>query len=416
MLKHFFIARVISFFAVIAAMAAALPAAAQVHGTVTKNAGSGKDPVSIADLAASGQVAELFRGVLKQDLERSGFFEVRNDRSSVFTITGTATSSGESLGTSIRVTWSAGTFVWAERSQTLREARWQAHRLSDKIVESVKGVKGMAATRIAFVSKGGGRSGGIGLCDYDGASAVQLTNEKISPLSPYFDPTGQFIFYTSFDRGYPCVFRVPAAGGARNAYASFVGLNTGGAVSPDGRFIAIILSHVGNPELFVLSLSDRKVYRQTRTPNASEASPCWSPDGKWIAYVSDQSGRPQIYVVNSDTHVSTRISHRGTQNVAPSWGPGNKIAYGTNQQGGWQIAVYDPVNKSETIVTSGPDHEDPSWAPDGRHIVCSRKTGSGSSLCIVDTADQSSVTLSLPAGNWRSPEWSPQLSGPSGAR
>ena len=411
MLMQAKISKTLLFVASAAIILMAMPAAAQTYISVVKKASTGKEPISIADLVLSGPAAEMFKSVLKQDLERSGFFEVRNDRSSRLAITGTATSSGESLATSIRVTWSNGTFVWAERTLTKRDARWQAHRLNDKIVESIKGVKGMASTRIAFVGKDNGRSGGICLCDYDGFGAVHLTNEKISPLSPYFDPTGQFIFYTSFDRGYPCVFRVPAAGGQRAAYANFVGLNTGGAVSPDGRFIAVILSHVGNPELFVLNLNDRKAYRQTHTKNASEASPCWSPDGSRIVYVSDQSGRPQIYIVNSDSaHTSTRISHRGTQNVAPSWGADGRIAYCTNQNGGWQIAVYDPTNATEKVITSGYDHEDPSWAPDGRHIVCSRRKGVCTELCIIDTEDESSVVvLPLPAGNWRSPEWSSKL-------
>ncbi len=390
------------------ATAGLLRAQSPVKITVIKEAGSGKEPVSIADLRASGETASLFRQVLKQDLERSGWFETREDRSGLFQIVGTASSSGTALNTNIRVSWSGGAFVWTESSQTARDARWQAHRLSDEIVKQVKGVSGMAATRIAFVGKEHGRGGGIFLCDSDGANAVQLTKEKISPLSPYFDPTGQFIFYTSFDRGYPCVFRVPAAGGMRSPYASFVGLNTGGAVSPDGRYIAIILSHVGNPELFVLSLSDRKVHRQTQTKNGSEASPCWSPDGRRIAYVSDQGGTPQIYIVDSDTHQSRRISYRGSQNVAPSWGPDGRIAWCTRQSG-YQIAVYDPRTGQEEVISSGSDHEDPSWAPDGRHIICSRKDGAGSSLCILDTKDKSEVRLSLPTGNWRAPEWSRPL-------
>ena len=390
------------------ATASLLRAQSPVRITVVKEAGSGKDPVSLADLRASGETASLFRQVLKQDLERSGWFETREDRSGLFHIVGTASSSGTALNTKIRVAWSDGTFVWAESSQTTRDARWQAHRLSDEIVKRVKGFNGMAATRIAFVGKDHGRGGGIFLCDSDGANAVQLTKERISPLSPYFDPTGQFIFYTSFDKGYPCVFRVPAAGGSRSAYASFVGLNTGGAVSPDGRMIAIILSHVGNPELFVLNLSDRKAYRQTHTKNGSEASPCWSPDGQSIAYVSDQGGTPQVYVVDSNTHQSRRISFRGSQNVAPSWGPDGRIAYCTRQSG-YQIAVYDPRTGQEEVISSGPDHEDPSWAPDGRHIICSRKDGAGSSLCILDTKDKTEVRLSLPSGNWRAPEWSRPL-------
>ena len=395
------------FLAIIAATIASVAVFAQTpHITIVKTAGSGKDPVSLADLRCSGDAAMLFKQVLKQDLERSGWFEPRDDRSGLFQIVGTAASQGASLNTNLRVSWSGGAFAWAESSQTPRDARWQAHRLSDEIVKQVKGVNGMAATRIAFVGKGQNRSGGIYLCDSDGANAAQLTQEKISPLSPYFDPTGQFIFYTSFDRGAPSVFRVPAAGGSRSAYANFVGLNTGGAVSPDGRYIAIILSHVGNPELYVLSLADRKTHRQTHTKNGSEASPCWSPDGRRIAYVSDQGGTPQIYVVDSDTHQSRRISYRGSQNVAPSWGPDGRIAWCTNQKGGYQIAVYDPRSGEEEVISSGSDHEDPSWAPDGRHVICSRKEGAGSSLCVLDTKDKSEVRLSLPAGNWRAPEWS----------
>ena len=385
-----------------------LNAQSPVRIEIVKKAGSGKDPVSLVDLRTSGDTASLFKQVLKQDLERSGWFETRDDRSGLFQITGTASSKDSWLNTNIRVSWSGGAFVWAESSQTPRDARWQAHRLSDEIVKRVKGVNGMAATRIAFVGKEQGRGGGIFLCDYDGANAAQLTKENISPLSPYFDPNGQFVFYTSFDRGYPCVFRAPVAGGQRSPYASFVGLNTGGAVSPDGRMIAIILSHVGNPELYVLNLSDRKAYRQTHTKNGSEASPCWSPDGKRIAYVSDQGGRPQVYIVDSDTHQSRRISYRGLENVAPSWGPDGRIAYCTRQNG-YQIAVYDPRTGQEEVVSSGPDHEDPSWAPDGRHIICSRNEGAGSSLCILDTKDKSEVRLSLPHGNWRAPEWSRPL-------
>ena len=376
--------------------------------SVVKAAGSGKEPVSLADLRASGKTATDFRQVLKQDLERSGWFETREDRSGLFQIVGTASSSGTALNTNIRVSWSDGAFVWTESSQTARDARWQAHRLSDEIVKQVKKVNGMAATRIAFVGKGSGRSGGIYLCDYDSANLARLTDEKISPLSPYFDPSGQFIFYTSFDKGYPCVFRVPVAGGQRSAYAKYVGLNTGGAVSPDGKYIAIILSHPGNPELYVLSLADRKVYRQTYTKTGSEASPCWSPDGKRIAYVSDQGGTPQVYIVDADTHQSRRISYRGSQNVAPSWGADGRIAYCTRQSG-YQIAVYDPRTGQEEVISSGSDHEDPSWAPDGRHIICSRKEGAGSSLCILDTKDKSEVRLPLPAGNWRAPEWSRPL-------
>ena len=395
--------RLISFVAV---LFAAGTLCAQTTIKIVKAAGTGKESVSLDELRSVGASADLFKQVLKQDLDRSGWFTVASGSYISIRVAGTASGQGNMLTTNIRVQWPAGSFIWAESTQTPRDVRWQAHRLSDRIVKSIKGVDGIASTRIAFVGKTGLRGGGIYLCDYDGANAVQLTNEQISPLSPYFDPTGQFIFYTSFDKGFPCVFRVPAAGGRRSPYANFTGLNTGGAVSPDGKYIAIILSHVGNPELFVLNLGDRKVYRQTKTPRASEASPCWSPSGSQIAYVTDVTGTPQVYVVDSNTHASKRISFRGSQNVAPSWGPDGRIAY-CSKQSGYQIVVYDPKTGSEEVITQGTDYEDPSWAPDGRHIICSRKDGPSSySLYILDTEDKSSVRLSLPSGNWHAPDWS----------
>ena len=86
-------------------------------------------------------------------------------------------------------------------------------------------------------------------------------------------------------------------------------------------------------------------------------------------------------------------------------GPDGRIAYCTRQNG-YQIAVYDPRTGQEEIVSAGPDHEDPSWAPDGRHIICSRKEGASSSLCILDTKDKSEIKVPLRPGNWRAPDWS----------
>ena len=285
--------------------------------SVVKEASDGKEPVSI-QVSCSGGAAGLFLKTLQDDLVRSGWFSCGVNKYADFKITGSAQGNSSALRTAIRVTWSGGSLNWSETSSTLREARWQAHRLNDTIVRRFKNRDGMAASRIAFIGKGD-RSGDVFLCDSDGAGLIRLTSDNVPCLSPYWHPNGLFIFYTSFLKKYACVYRVPAAGGARHALASFPGLNTGGAVSPDGTLIAIILSHPGNPELYVLNLTTRKATRLTRTPHAVEASPCWSPDGRQMAYVSDETGSPQIYVMDSDSGQSRRISFGGSQNVAPSW-------------------------------------------------------------------------------------------------
>jgi len=374
---------------------------------VSGHGGDGKDGVSLAEVNAAGTGGTLFLNVLKADLVRSGWFSVTEGAYAGIRVRGSAQGNG-GVSTKLQVTWPNGSFAWNESSQGIGEIRWQAHRLSDEIVRRVKGKPGMAASRLAFIGKEGPTASDVFLCDSDGQGLLRLTQDSVPALSPYFHPNGQSIFYTSFKKGFACVYRVPTAGGSRTPLANFTGLNTGGAVSPDGSYVAVILSNPGNPELYVINLATRRAIRQTFTPRAAEASPCWSPDGQKIAYVSDATGAPQIYIIDANTKKSQRVSFRGSQNVAPSWGPDGRLAY-CSKQGGYQIVVYDPRSGETKTVSSGADHEDPSWAPDGRHIVCSRKEGARGALYVLDTEGDPPVRLPLKPGDWRAPEWSTLL-------
>lgn len=389
-------------------LAAAVAAAAPPPViSVVKEARDGKEPVAL-EVSASGGTAGLFLRVLRDDLARSGWFAPGAGKYAGVRIAGSARGDAGELVTAVRAEWPGGSLDWSEASSGLREARWQAHRLCDELVRRFKGRRGMAASRVAFIGKTGGSD--VFICDSDGSGVIRLTSDGVPCLSPYWHPNGLFIFYTSFLRKYACVYRVPAAGGTRVALASFPGLNTGGAVSPDGTLIAVVLSHPGNPELYVLNLATRKATRLTRTPRAVEASPCWSPDGDHIAYVSDETGAPQVYVMDSARGESRRVSFGGSQNVAPSWGADGRLAFCTKRGAGYQIAVHDPSTGRTDVISSGPDHEDPSWAPDGRHVICSRSDGGGRhSLVVLDTMGDPPVRLPVGVGDCRAPEWSPRI-------
>lgn len=395
--------------AIIAALAIAAAPSLKAATPFVVEKSIGKETVSIASLQVSGDTGGLFVNVLKQDIARSGWFEMATGGYGGIEISGRADGRGGALSTSVQVRWGGGGFAWGDTTSGNAEARWQAHRLADEIVRRVKGRQGIAATRIAFVEKNGA-GGAICICDSDGAGLQKFHAEAVSPLSPYFSPDGATIYYTSFTRGYPCIFGVPSKGGQRAPIANFTGLNTGGAVSPDGKLVAAVLSHPGNPELFVINRVTKKATRLTRTPRGAEASPCWSPDGNRIAYVSDESGTPQIYVIDSEQKSPARLSYEGSQNVAPSWGADGRIAYCSKRDGGYAIVVANPATGESAVVSpAGADWEDPSWAPDGRHIVCSRRDGRTCSLWVLDTEGDKPVKLSLPFGDRRSPEWSGPL-------
>lgn len=383
-------------------------AAAEAADIVVSRAGATKDAVSLRALSVAGTQANIFVQTLQNDLIRSGWFKI--EPSGATKISGNVTDTASSISIVCQVSSQSRGFKYSrsvtkENNTTIRR---EAHLLADEIVKQLKGVPGIASSRIVFINRRGPDQADLYLCDADGLNAMQLTHDNVACVGPKWDRDGKHIYYTSFLRKHPTVYRIPASGGSRQPLANFSGLNTGAVVSPDRTQVAIVLSMHGNPEIYTITLNNGSVARMTQTPHAAEASPCWSPDGRQIVYVSDASGKPQLYLMDVATRRSRRLTYRGTENVNPDWSKDGRICYATKRDGTYQIAIMEPnTGESAETFTRGPDHEDPSWAPDSRHIVCSRAEGRGrSSLWILDTMGDSPVRLLNISGNWVSPDWS----------
>ena len=363
--------------------------------------GAEKDTVTLAGLKAAGPNGQLFLRTLTRDLELSGWFKVA--ASGAVRVSGTVSDAGGGIQSGCRVEWPGKAFAWNKVSMGQAEVRRQAHQLADEMVKLIAGETGMAQTRIVFVNRRGRNNADLYVCDADGQGVLQITHDNVAAVGPRWAPNGRDIFYTSFLKGYPAVYRM-VAGTERKALASFKGLNTGAAVSPDGSRTAIILSYQGNPELYVMTLSGGQLTRMTQTPHGAEASPCWSPDGRSIVYVSDIAKVPQLYIVDVASRQSRRLTYKGSENVNPDWNRKGRIVYATKRGGGYQIATIDPRSGEGSceLVTPPGDYEHPSWAPDGRHVVCSSR----SSIYILDTLGDPAVRLINIPGNWMSPDWS----------
>jgi TolB protein len=393
-------------FASLALTLAALTVAHAADIDVSKR-GNAKDTINLGGLSANGTQAKLFLRTLMSDLERSGWFSV-DMKSGATKVAGTVGDAGTSVQTACTVSWPTGSFQWGRAGAT--DARREAHALADEIVHRIKGVKGIAGTRIIMVKRTGPGAAELFACDADGQNLVQVTHDNVLCVGPRWTPDGRAAYYTSYVNGRPCAYRVSAETGARQILSGYLGLNAGPVVSPkNGADVAIILSWPGNPELFLLQLGGGKLTRLTSTHNAAEASPAWSPDGRQIAYVSDESGRAHIYIMDVASRRATRATVAyGTENLSPSWSPdGRQIAYTSRRSSGYQIALLEP-QKGEVreTLTTGSQHEDPSWAPDGRHLVCSRRDGNGSSICIIDTLGDPEIRLFTLSGDWITPDWS----------
>lgn len=363
--------------------------------------GAEKNSVSLTGIQVNGPNGNLFVQTLKRDLELSGWFRVAAN--GAVTVRGSVADSGAGMQSNCRIEWPGKAFNWGRVSMGANEVRRQAHQLADEMVRLIAGETGIAQTRIVFVNRRGSNNADLFVCDADGQGVMQITHDKKAVVGPRWAPNGHEIYYTGFLRGYPQIYRM-AIGKERKALLGLSSLNTGATLSPDGTRAALISSHQGNPELYVLTLANGRLVRLTQTPYGAEASPCWSPDGRSILYVSDIARAPHLYLVDVATKRSRRITYRGSESVNPDWHPKGGIVYANKRGGTYQIVTLNPQTgeNAATVVSPFGNFEHPSWAADGRHIVCASNGG----LYILDTLGDPAVRLLNIPGNWMSPDWS----------
>ncbi len=361
-------------------------------------------------VGAGDETASLFLKTLESNLLRSGWFAVVGASQADFRITGDAGMSGAELRVKCeaRRAGSGERLLGKSHKATAGEVRALAHKVSDELVLALTGRPGMASSRIAMVGTLTG-SKELYLCDADGGGLVQITNDKTVSVSPKWGPDGTSLVYTSFRSRFPDVYLVNIVTGERECIARYPGLNACASISPDGRRVALTLSKDGNPDLFIKELSGGRLTRLTTMKHSAQASPSWSPDGRRIVFVSDVAGSPQLYLMSSGGGSPRRITSRGSENVDPDWGVNGLIAYSSRVDGRYVICVINPdTMEFRQISRANADYDSPSWAPDGRHIVCERRLGYRSGVFIIDTMSDSciSVLLETISGEWHSPSWS----------
>ena len=287
------------------------------------------------------------------------------------------------------------------------------HRYADELVLKLTGKRGVAETKIAFLSR---KSKGVEIyvVDFDGENLKQITNDKTLNLTPTWSPNGRWLAYTSYGGNNPDLVMIDTLGKKpRRTLLRLAGLNAAPSWSPVDDRLTLVLSKDENSEIYTLS-NNRTLRRLTRHFSI-DTSPTWSPDGKKIAFTSDRSGSgaPQIYIMDAhqgDKAGVQRISYGSSYNDDPAWSPdGDKIAFTSRVGRRFQIKIYDLTTKTSTVLTKmRGNNEQPTWSPDGRFIAYRHKEGSKMSTYIQRLGSDKVRQLSSGDGG-ASPSWSPYL-------
>jgi TolB protein len=385
----------------IAALNASADAQVSVHVNFTKK--------SIAIGTFTGDAKVL--AVIKNDLTLSGAFEVKPaSEDAEYILQGNAAPDRVEC----TVVQAASKNVVMSKAFTGGNSRAVAHQAADEIVLSVTGKRGIAQTKIAFIYSRKAGVKELAQMDYDGYNIQLLSQDGKISGHPRWSPDGRKIIYTSYWKGYPDVLEADLVAHTRRIIAGFPGMNTGANYSPDGSKIALILSRQGSPHLYMVNPDGSGLRRVTDVSNAVESSPTWSPDGESIAYVSNASGTPQIWQVDRNGGESRRLTVSPSYNTEPDWshppsGSDLKSMIAVTSQVGhrFQVGIYDGDRAVVARVDDNADNADPTWAPDGRHIVFSKTKNYRSQLYLLDVLTNEAIQLTAVEGEASEPAWGP---------
>jgi TolB protein len=292
-----------------------------------------------------------------------------------------------------------------------RDWRFALHGISDQIEQWTFGKRGIAQTRIAYVS-----NGELKIIDSDGAETRAITTGR-GALSPAWSPGGESVVFTVLGNNGTQVQELDVRTGRTRRISQIrAGLNITPVYQPGGNAILYAQGTGNGTDLVLAELVDSSSTRRiTIGKGTDNTSPSYSPDGTKIAFISGKSGSPQVYIMDADgSNVQLLTPYTPgvrSYRASPDWSPdGRAVAY-EQQNGNFQIWTIDLRDRAPKQLTSEGENEDPSWAPDGRHIVFTSSRTGDKQLWILDTETGRARQLTHTKGA-RLAAWSPILANP----
>jgi TolB protein len=300
---------------------------------------------------------------------------------------------------------------------SLRNPRAVAHTIADEIHQTQNGLRGVARTKLVFISDRDNervvdtvetRTGKeVYVTDYDGANQMRVTANRRLNVTPSWSPDGRSIAYSSYTRIHPQIIVSNVYQGTRETLTDEKSSAFMPVYSPDGSRIAFMSQRDGNPEIYVMNRDGSGVRRLTNN-SAADSTPTWSPVGTQIAFTSDRSGSPQVWVMDTDGLSVRRITFGESWADRATWSPApfNEIAYAARSGPGFDIRIYDVAGGATKTITDGVGtNESPAFSPNGRHIAFS-SSRLGKVHVFTMARDGKNLRQVTRSGNNTFPNWS----------
>ncbi len=231
-----------------------------------------------------------------------------------------------------------------------------------------------------------------------GKGAKQLTRGADPDADPRFAPDGKTILYTTLRGGFPEIWLMKSDG----SEPRFVSKGSQASWAPDGKSILLIRDN----QTFVRDLACGK--ERLVTPKEWErcGAPAFAPDGKHFAVASRHLGNIDIFILSLDGKENERLN-AGEACCTPQWSKDGKRVLCQTVQGHIHVVYVDGSNWEQ--LTFGADlQHDARYSPDGTMILfCRAPAPEGPwQICLkkLDGDDEEFVPLTSEGSNLL-PDW-----------
>ena len=284
------------------------------------------------------------------------------------------------------------------------ELRRAMHDFFDKVVKRLCGERGVASTRIAYVSKIDGIKQVV-VSDYDGFHRNQITRDTSISMMPVWTLGNKGLVYVNFKTNRPRLY-TKAFGRSERALFTQFDQTYSPAVNPKTGELLFSSTKDGKTDLYIGDMESGKA-RKFAYLKSNQTSPAWSPFATEVLFTSDRGGGPQIFVMGKDGSDLRRVTFMGRYNERASWSPsGDRIVYTSMDNGKMNIytCALDGSDIMQLTSNAG-NNEHPTWSPDGKLIAFSSNR-SGSYQIYIMRFDGANVTRITQGGENTAPTWS----------
>lgn len=307
----------------------------------------------------------------------------------------------------------------------VKSPRENAHEAADVLYQKIFGKTSIFRSKILFVSdypsRGKGDIKELYIMDFDGKNRTQLTRHGGTVISPALSFDGNQVLYSLIKNGRSKKRNVnlrimDIRTRKSRLLSSRSGINSGAVFMPDGKHIALTMSHGGNAEIYALNIKTKKTRRITKH-FAPDVDPSINVSGTKIAFLSGRSGTgsPMIYLGDPRGLEKSvkRISYVGKFNATPRFNPdGSQIAFSSWLDNRFDIFRVDENGDNLHRLTKDfGSNEDPTYSNDGQFIafssqrVLSRKKAV-QNIYIMTSEGEILGKVTENFGNCTTPRWS----------